>query len=130
MNILQRIQVKRVLTTEALEHIQESFDLKKKQLQMEIEQLKFQQKKQLHLSKQPEDKITTYFVNEIEKREEQLAIIVYEGDQLNILPLGSEIIEREVEALVPIKVGDQWSSIQTNKEIVIKDDIIIEIRTR
>lgn len=51
-------------------------------------------------------------------------------DQLNILPLGSEIIEREVEALVPIKVGDQWSSIQTNKEIVIKDDIIIEIRTR
>lgn len=29
MNILQRIQVKRVLTTEALEHIQESFDLKK-----------------------------------------------------------------------------------------------------
>lgn len=130
MNILQRIQVKRVLTTEALEHIQESFDLKKKQLQMEIEQLKFQQKKQLQLSKQPEDKITAYFVNEIEKREEQLAIIVYEGDQLNILPLGSEIIEREVEALVPIKVGDQWSSIQTNKEIVIKDDIIIEIRTR
>lgn len=97
---------------------------------MEIEQLKFQQKKQLHLSKQPEDRITAYFVNEIEKREEQLAIIVYEGDQLNILPLGSEIIEREVEALVPIKVGDQWSSIQTNKEIVIKDDIIIEIRTR
>lgn len=46
---------------------------------MEIEQLKFQQKKQLHLSKQPEDKITAYFVNEIEKREEQLAIIVYEA---------------------------------------------------
>lgn len=130
MDILQRIQVKRVLTTESLERIQLSFELKRKQLQMEIEQLRFQQKKQLHLSKHPQDKITAYFANEIAKREEQAATVLYETEQLAVLPLGSEINEREVEALVPIAVGDTWSKVLKEQEIIIKDDIIIEIRTR
>ncbi|EUJ42229.1 hypothetical protein BCAMP_00530 [Brochothrix campestris FSL F6-1037] len=54
----------------------------------------------------------------------------YETEQLAVLPLGTEIIEREVEALVPIAVGDTWSQVLQEQEIIIKDDIIIEIRTR
>ncbi|WP_084038378.1 YlqD family protein [Brochothrix campestris] len=74
--------------------------------------------------------MTAYFANEITKREEQAAIVSYETEQLAVLPLGTEIIEREVEALVPIAVGDTWSQVLQEQEIIIKDDIIIEIRTR
>jgi hypothetical protein len=44
------------------------------------------------------------------------------------LPLGSEIKEKEVQALVDVNVGDSWDQITKEQMIIVKDGIIIEIR--
>ena len=48
-------------------------------------------------------------------------------EQLEILPLGSQLKEREVQGLVNVEVGDKWDDF-LNKTIVVKDGIITEIR--
>ena len=39
-----------------------------------------------------------------------------------MLPLGSELKEKEVQALVEVQIGDSWSKLTGEKTIVIKDD--------
>jgi len=47
-----------------------------------------------------------------------------------MLPIGSELQDQEIQALIDIKVGDNWEEITKGKTIVIKDGTIIEIRER
>lgn len=49
-------------------------------------------------------------------------------EQLEILPLGSEIREREMEAILEISVGDRWDESFFDKTIVVTDGIVTEIR--
>ena len=46
---------------------------------------------------------------------------------METLELGSEIIEKEVEALVEVNVGSNWNEIMEEQIIVIKDDIVVRI---
>lgn len=43
------------------------------------------------------------------------------------MPIGSEIVEGEVEEIIELSVGDSWDDIAGNREIVIKDGIIEKI---
>lgn len=48
--------------------------------------------------------------------------------QLEKLPLGSELVETELDALVEVKIGDDWEKIKESKTIIIKDSKVVEIR--
>lgn len=45
-----------------------------------------------------------------------------------MLPLGSELKEREVEALVEVNVGDRWEEVTKTRAIIIEDGVVKEIR--
>ncbi|BBP89303.1 hypothetical protein BsIDN1_29210 [Bacillus safensis] len=44
------------------------------------------------------------------------------------MPLGSEMKETEVDALVEVKIGDKWDDKMQDNVIVVKDGTIVEIR--
>lgn len=68
-----------------------------------------------------------YFEKEIENRNEKIKLLEFQIEQLEILPLGSQLKEREVQGLVNVEVGDKWND-NLNKTIVVKDGVITEIR--
>ena len=68
------------------------------------------------------------FEKEIQNRLEKIKLIEFQLEQLHILPLESELKEKEVQALVEVQIGDRWSKLTGEKTIVIKDDFIVEIR--
>ncbi|MFC9276506.1 YlqD family protein, partial [Bacillus spizizenii] len=49
---------------------------------------------------------------------------------VHTLPLGSEMKEKEVDALLTIEAGDDWHEKTAANTIVIKDGKVIEIRQR
>lgn len=67
------------------------------------------------------------FQQEINNRKEKIKLLDFKISQLETLELGSEIIEKEVEALVEVNVGSNWNEIMEEQIIVIKDDIVVRI---
>ncbi|HZH63097.1 MAG TPA: YlqD family protein, partial [Metabacillus sp.] len=70
------------------------------------------------------------FLKEIEKRREKIKLVEFQLEQVHTLPIGSEIKEKEVDAIVDISVGDNWDELMKEKTIVIKDGIVDQIRLR
>ncbi len=62
------------------------------------------------------------------KRQEKEKLLEFQIEQLHMLPLGSELKEKEVQALVDVQVGDVWDEGFGESTIIIRDGIIDEIR--
>ncbi len=120
--------VKQILTEKSKSSLLESLQVKKQQLQKECEQLKFEMKKNERNIKPHSSKLKTYYNKEIDARKEKIKLLDFQVDQIHILPLGSELKEKDVQALVEIKPGDNWEEINRTKTIVIKEGIIEDIR--
>ena len=54
-------------------------------------------------------------------RHEKIKLLEFQIEQLHILPLGSELKEKEVQVLVEVQIGDTGSKLTEEKTIVIKD---------
>ncbi len=106
----------------------ESYEKNKQQLKKECEQLQFELKKLEKQKRFQPNNIRMHFEKEIQKREEKAKLLDFQIEQLHILPLGSELKEKEVNAIIDIEVGDRWEAVQKEKTIIIKDGIIDEIR--
>lgn len=63
-------------------------------------------------------------------RQEKIKLLDFQCEQLHMLPLGSELKETEVQALIDVNVGDRWDELVNGKTIIIKDGIVAEIRER
>ena len=94
----------------------------------EQEQLQFQYKKLEKTRKFQHEELKLSFDKEIQSRLEKVKQIEFQLEQLHMLPIGSEIKEQEIQAIVSVDEGDCWSEINQRKTIVVKDDVIIEIR--
>jgi predicted transcriptional regulator len=127
MKILQSVVVKQVLTENSKKELLNNFESNLYRLRKECEQLQFEQKKLEKNSKLLMKDIRSQFENELKKRNEKMNMISFQIDQLNHLELGSEIKEKEVQAIIDVQVGDCWNKIN-QAEIVIKDGIVQEIR--
>jgi predicted transcriptional regulator len=127
MKILQSVVVKQVLTENSKKELLNNFESNLFRLRKECEQLQFEQKKLEKNSKLLLKDIRNQFENELKKRTEKMKMINFQIDQLNHLELGSEIKEKEVQAIIDVQVGDCWDNIN-QAEIVIKDGIVQEIR--
>ena len=128
MKLLQSVVVKQVLTEKSKGELQEKYHTNKLQLQKECDQLRFEIKKLEKSKKFHQPNLKKQFEKEIHIRNEKIKLIEFQLEQLHMLPLGSELKEKEVQALVDIQIGDRWSKLTRGKTIVIKDDIVVEIR--
>ncbi|MBC1456199.1 YlqD family protein [Listeria newyorkensis] len=128
MKIIQKVTVKQILTEKSKEKLFQFYLEQRQTLQKESDQLHFEQKKMERKNKFNQESVNSYFEKEIEMRHEKVKIIEFQVEQLEILPIGSEIKERELEAILDVAVGDAWDETIFAKTIVVKDDVIIEIR--
>jgi hypothetical protein len=128
MKILQSVTVKQVLTEKSRGELLASYENNKLSLHKECEQLRFECKKMEHTKKFSSASLKMHFEKEINTRQEKIKLLNFQIEQLNILPLGSELKEQEIQALVDVKVGDHWEEIKSKKEIIITDGVITELR--
>jgi hypothetical protein len=127
MKILQSVVVKQVLTEKSKKELLNNFESTLFQLQKECEQLQFEQKRLEKNSKLAVHEIRNHFELEINKRKEKIKLVTFQINQLSLLELGSEVKEKEVQAIIEVQIGDTWNKINQS-EIVIKDGIVLEIR--
>ena len=99
MNIIQKVVVKQVLTEASKQDLENRF-INRKQA----------------------------FEKEKSARLEKIEVLNFQLTQLEKLPLGSELVETELDALVEVKIGDDWEKIKESKTIIIKDSKVVEIR--
>lgn len=127
MKIINKVLVKQIVTEESKNKLLKGFKKEKMQLEQEHQQLLFEQRKlqnKLQLSKQ---EISERFKVEYDKRKRKIEMIDFKVEQLAKLPIGSEIVEKEVETLVEVSVGSDWEKVMSEKAIIIKDGIVIRI---
>ena len=130
MKLLQNVVVKQLLTENSKSLLFDKYQSKKLQLQKECDQLRFELKKLEKSKKFQPLNLLKHFEKEIQNRQEKIKLADFQIEQLHILPLGSEIKEREVQALIDVFEGDNWEEFLTNKTIIIKDGVVAEIRER
>lgn len=128
MKILQTVVVKQILTENSKQKLFENYLLRKQQLEKECDQLRFEMKKLERTKKFQPASLIKHFEKEIQLRQEKAKLLDFQTEQLHILPLGSELKEKEVKAIIEVQEGDRWEDIQNGKTIIIKDGIVNEIR--
>ncbi len=128
LKILQTVVVNQVLTEASKNKLLDKYKSKQVHIQKEIDQLKFEVKKLDKTKKFQPASLKVHFEKEVEKRQEKIKLLDFQMEQLEILPVGSELKEREVQALVEVEVGSNWDELIQTKTIVVKDGIVDDIR--
>ncbi|AWI12130.1 MULTISPECIES: YlqD family protein [Bacillaceae] len=128
MQIITTITVNQILTESSKKQLFISFQERRQQLLKEIDQLKFEMKRMEKMKKYPVSSINTYFEKEIEKRKEKVKLLEFQIEQLDLLPLGSELKEREIQGLIDVNIGDNWNESLLNRKITVKDGIVVDIK--
>ncbi|NMD69486.1 hypothetical protein HHO41_04230 [Bacillus sp. DNRA2] len=130
MKLLQTVVVKQILTEQSKHELFEKYQSKKLQLQKECDQLRFEMKKLEKTKKFQPTSLIQHFDKEIQARQEKIKLADFQIEQLHNLPIGSELKEREVQALVDINVGERWDDFLAGSTIIVKDGMVTEIRER
>jgi len=128
MKILQNVIVNQVLTESSKKQLLDKYKSKRLQLQKESEQLRFELKKLEKTRNLQPASLRSHFEKEINQRQEKIKLLEFQMEQLEILPIGSELKEREVQSIIDVEIGADWDDLMTTKTIVIKDGIVSEIR--
>jgi hypothetical protein len=127
MKIIKKVVIKQIITEKSKQKLKSNFNKHKMRLEQECQQLLFEKRKLQNKSASSKQDIAHRFQQEINKRKEKIKLADFKIEQLDMLEMGSEIIEKEVEALVDVSVGSDWKEIMTEGAIVIKDDVVIRI---
>src|SRR5690625_1043458 len=96
-------------------------------LEQECQQLLFEKRKMLNKKGAHKQEVERKFHQEVQKRKEKIELIEFKEEQLEVLDLGSEIVEGEVESLVEVGIGTNWEELMKQQAIVIKDNIVVRI---
>jgi len=127
LKIIQKVLIKQVITKKSKEKLYGSFSKEVMRLEQECQQLLFEQKKVEAKTNFNKAEIKRRFQKEISGRKKKIELLEFKKEQLNLVDLGSEIVESEVEALVEVAEGMNWGDFQKEKAIVIKDEKVIRI---
>ncbi|MCL6572324.1 MAG: YlqD family protein [Bacillus sp. (in: Bacteria)] len=128
MQLIQTVMVKQILTEQSKQQMFENYQEKMLQLKKESDQLQFELKRLEKTKTFSPGELKKQFEKEIQMRQEKAKLLEFQIEQLHILPLGSELKEKEVQALVEINIGDVWNKRMGQATIIIKDGKIEEIR--
>ncbi|SET83590.1 YlqD protein [Salinibacillus kushneri] len=127
MKIIRKTAVKQVITEKSKERLESKFQQQMAQLENECHQLQFEKRKLQSKKGISSQDVNTRFQKEIDRRQNKMKWIEYQLEQLDILPIGSEITESEVDEIVDISVGDNWSEVMGERSITIKDGTVIRM---
>ncbi|HLR41138.1 MAG TPA: YlqD family protein [Virgibacillus sp.] len=127
MKIIKKVLIKQIITEQSKEKLYTNFMKSKMRLEQECQQLLFEQRKLQNKTGVSKQEIAKRFQPEIKQRKEKMKIIDFKLEQLDTLEIGSEIIEKEVEALVEVYEGLHWDEVMKEKAIVIENGIVIRI---
>ncbi|MCP3031170.1 YlqD family protein [Halobacillus sp. A1] len=128
MQIIKRIPVKQILTETSRQALKDRFNKKYEQLENECQQLMFEQKKVERNKEYNLTEIRQKFNKEIHLRKERMKRLQYQTSQLETLQDGQELKVDEVETVVNIEEGDHYDELLKDRQIVIKDGIVIRAR--
>lgn len=128
MQLIQTVIVKQILTEKSKQKLLDKYFAGKLQMQKEYEQLQFELKKLEKAKKYQPSALKNHFEKELQKRHDKEKLYEFQIEQLHMLPLGSELKEREVQAIVEVSVGNNWDEVMGQPTIIIKDGMIEEIR--
>ncbi len=128
MKILQTVVVKQILTEASKQKLLEKYFARRLQLQKETEQLQFELKRLEKTKKFQSSALKIHFEKEMKMRQEKDKLLEFQIEQLHMLPIGSEMKEKEVKALVDVEIGDRWDERLGQVSIIIKDGIVEDIR--
>lgn len=127
MKIIQKVLIKQVITEKSKAKLRTNFHRDKMRLEQECQQLLFEQRKLQNKPGVSQQKVGNRFQQEIKNRKEKMQLLDFKTEQLDMLEIGSEIVEKEVDALVEVEVGMHWNEIMEKKAIVIQNDVVIRI---
>lgn len=127
MKLIKKVPIKLVVTEDSKEKIRQNFTNHKLRLEQECQQLQFEIRKLKNKNTNVRSDMETRFNQEIKNRQEKMKLLDFKIEQLDELKMGSEIVEKEVEALVEVEVGSDWEHLMEEQAIVIKDDKVIRI---
>ncbi|UOQ85552.1 YlqD family protein [Gracilibacillus salinarum] len=127
MKIIKKVAIKKIVTDQSKAELREEYQFKIFKLEQECEQLKFEQKKLEQRSSNKKADIATRFKKEISNRKDQIKWYKYKLEQLEILPVGSEMSEGEVDAIIDVEEGMNWDDITSQRSIIIQDGTITKI---
>ncbi|WP_405102237.1 YlqD family protein [Oceanobacillus sp. FSL H7-0719] len=127
MEIVKKILIKQIITEKSKENIRSNFQEQKMRLEQECQQLLFEKRKLQNKPGVPKQEIAHRFQDEIDRRKEEIKLIDFKEEQLELLDVGSEIVEGEVEALVEVSVGADWDEVLRTQAIVVQDNIVVRI---
>lgn len=119
--------VKQVLTESSKAEMQTQFTKRKRQLEQECQQLTFEKRKIQMKQNVSREEVSKRFQKEIDRRKEKMKWLDYQLEQLEVLPLGSEISDDEVDTIVEVKEGDNWADVMNPGAIIVKDGRVIRI---
>lgn len=127
MQLIKKVIVKQVLTEKSKTKLYDTLQQDKRQLELECEQLSFEQRKLSRKHNAAKHDIIKRFNHELEQRKDQINLLDFKLEQLSLLDLGSEVIEKEIDAIVNVDIGDKWSELNEPASIIVKDDVVIRI---
>lgn len=128
MKIIKSVAVKQVLTENSKQSMLKKFRSQIFQMQKECEQLRFELRRHEKERKFDNGTLRLKFEEEINRRQEKNKLLDYQIEQLELLPIGSELNDGEVQTVLEVEIGDNWEKVSAESEIVVKDGIIDEIR--
>ncbi len=99
-------------------------------LDNEIQQLEFQIKRmRLELANNTIGASAAQQKHEMEKqrRQESKARLTEQLNNMENMPIGSEILNSSIQGIVEIKVGDDWDRV-LGAEVIVEDSKVVEIR--
>ncbi|MCY0886894.1 MAG: YlqD family protein [Alicyclobacillaceae bacterium] len=132
MEIRQPVAVKFILTETAKQEIIAEQRRQIEQLSNELDQIEEQGKAAIEqamsqggeVAKQVREQVEVEKNNRLNQREQLIQSI----QQIQQLELGTEIQNMNVETVIDVRVGDDWTKVLAGSEIVIKDGVVIDIR--
>lgn len=131
ITIRRPVTVRVIVTADLKERLLQETQQAVAQLDLELKQLEFQSKRVLSdFAKQGREALTTLQQRLEEERQQRLNVkqeLLQRMQAISSLELGEEVVHSTVEADWTVEVGQSWSQIQ-GAEIVLKDDIVVEIR--
>ncbi|WP_226034968.1 YlqD family protein [Aquibacillus saliphilus] len=128
MKIIRKIPVKQIITETSKSKLKNQFLKDQQQLEQECQQLVFEQKKLQNKKGNSKQEVYKRFQQEITRRKDKVTWLTFQLEQLEILPLGSQIVEDEVEALVEVEEGTNWEELNKETAIIIKDGIVTQLK--
>lgn len=132
ITVKRPVTVKAIVTEEFRAGLIRELESAADQIAMQMQQMEFQSKRYLmDLQKRDLSKAMStrrQFEEEKEKQEGTRREILDQIEQVKRLPLESEFVQGTLDSMVELEVGDNVAEKLGGVELVIRDNILVEIR--